>query len=111
MDWISRCTHFAEEQLRKCSIDDWVTAQRRMKWRLAGHLARRTDGRWSEAVLSWRPTRGHRDQGHPRRRWTDGLKRFFVEHVGMEGDLWKLAAQDRQERHALEGDFISKSWF
>ncbi len=38
IDWIKRCTHLAETHLHKAALDDWVGAQRRRKWRLAGPL-------------------------------------------------------------------------
>ncbi|CAG9103151.1 unnamed protein product [Plutella xylostella] len=30
----------------------------KLKWQWAGHIARRTDGRWSRRVLKWRPRSG-----------------------------------------------------
>eukprot|EP00973_Karenia_brevis_P066770 9283285-Karenia_brevis.AAC.1 len=38
-DWIVRVTHLAEDALKKCNLDDWVAAQKRKKWRWAGHVA------------------------------------------------------------------------
>eukprot|EP00973_Karenia_brevis_P090885 12404833-Karenia_brevis.AAC.1 len=65
IDWIRRTTHLAEGSLKRAGLEDWVRAVRRKQWRWAGHLARRTDGRWSTKVLSWTPTDGYRHQGHP----------------------------------------------
>eukprot|EP00973_Karenia_brevis_P079033 10967489-Karenia_brevis.AAC.1 len=67
VEWVQRATHTAEEHLRRCGIEDWVTAQRRKKWRWAGHLARRADGRWSTKLLEWTPVDGFRNPGHPTR--------------------------------------------
>jgi len=64
IDWLKRATHISEELAHKHGLQDWVDAQRSRKWRLAGHIARRTDGRWSTKLLTWSPT-GHRSQGHP----------------------------------------------
>ncbi|KAI8426806.1 hypothetical protein MSG28_014489 [Choristoneura fumiferana] len=38
-----------------------------LKWQWAGHIARRTDGRWGRKVLEWRPRIGKRSVG--RSRW------------------------------------------
>ena len=54
-------------------IEDWVTKSRMMKWSWAGHVARRTDGRWSTAVLEWKPIGGKRNVGRPIKRWGDDL--------------------------------------
>eukprot|EP00973_Karenia_brevis_P083001 11508050-Karenia_brevis.AAC.1 len=67
-----------EECQQKLGLDDWVTAARRRKWRWAGHVARRSDGRWSTSLVSWVPENGHRRRGHPRKRWSDDLKAFFI---------------------------------
>jgi hypothetical protein len=43
------------------------------KWQRAGHIVRRTDGRWGGKVLEWRPRTGRRSVGRPPIRWTDEL--------------------------------------
>jgi hypothetical protein len=77
VQWIQRCTRIAEDQLEKASIDDWVVTQRRRKWRLAGHTARRDDNRWSETLLGWEPPCSNRGRGHPCKRWTSDLDAYF----------------------------------
>eukprot|EP00973_Karenia_brevis_P092470 12412566-Karenia_brevis.AAC.1 len=43
VDWIRRATGVAESAMSKASLEDWVTTQRRWKWKWAGHAARRKD--------------------------------------------------------------------
>ena len=71
VEWIQKATSFAESATRKAQIIDWIEEQRRRKWRLADHLSRKTDYRWSTEVLEWTPSllEGARRVGHPRRRW------------------------------------------
>ncbi|CAH2235562.1 jg9251 [Pararge aegeria aegeria] len=66
------------------------TAQRvaKLKWQWAGHIARRTDGRWGLKVLEWLPRTGKRSVGRPQTRWTDDIRR-------VAGRRWRQAAQDR----------------
>ena len=71
MEWIQRVTGIAEHEARKAKVPDWVEEQRRRKWRWAGHLMRRSDGRWSTKILQWAPVTGQRSVGHPARRWAD----------------------------------------
>jgi hypothetical protein len=58
-----------------------------LKWQWAGHIARRTDGRWGGKVLEWRPRTGRRSVGRAPTRWTDDL-------VKVAGSRWMRAAQD-----------------
>eukprot|EP00973_Karenia_brevis_P036711 5058766-Karenia_brevis.AAC.1 len=64
VDWISRATHMAEDVAAKLHVTDWVSEQRKRKWQLAGHTARRNDGRWSTQMVFWQP-HGIRNVGHP----------------------------------------------
>ena len=59
LDWIKRTTSVAEEHLRATGLDDWVVAQRKRNWAFAGHVARRTDMRWSSHLLKWCPQDGY----------------------------------------------------
>eukprot|EP00973_Karenia_brevis_P005864 799323-Karenia_brevis.AAC.1 len=64
VEWVRRTTHLAEEHFSKVAQDDWITAQRRRKFRFAGHVARREDARWDTTLLNWTPE-GRRKRGHP----------------------------------------------
>ena len=110
LEWMRRCTHSAEEHLKKASIEDWVLAQRRRKWRLAGHTARREDHRWSETMLRWQPLRSFRAQGRPCKRWSDDLDSFFYCRDGLPTWVWKAVAQDRREWQSLEDEFVATAW-
>ena len=104
VDWIIRTTHLAEASCVKAKVQDWVQQQRRKYWRWAGHVARRSDGRWSTLLLDWVPV-GSRAQGRPRKRWSDDLDEFFrTRHLAGRG-AWLAFALDRREWAALEEDF------
>jgi hypothetical protein len=44
-----------------------------LNWQWAGHISRRTDNRWGNWVLKWRPRFGRRSVGSPQARWSDNL--------------------------------------
>eukprot|EP00973_Karenia_brevis_P002922 398683-Karenia_brevis.AAC.1 len=44
-EWICRATHVSEAAAAKFNVTDWVREQRIRKFNLAGHTARRHDGR------------------------------------------------------------------
>jgi hypothetical protein len=72
-----------------------------LKWQWAGHIARRTDGRWLK-VLEWRPHTGRRSVGRPPTRWIDDL-------VKVAGSHWMRAAQDRTSWRTL-GEAYVQQW-
>ena len=76
VEWMKRTTGALKED-----IDEWVAAQRRRKWRWAGHTARRDDGRWSTKILDWLPENGRRKVGHPVKKWTDDLYILALEET------------------------------
>ncbi|CAH2207571.1 jg12303 [Pararge aegeria aegeria] len=66
-----------------------------MKWQWAGHIARRSDGRWGSKLLEWQPRTGKRSVVRPPTRWTDDIKRIA-------GSRWIQADQNRGVRNALQ---------
>ena len=94
VDYIRRATGIARFHMKKAGLHDWVQTQRVRKWRLAGHLARREDNRWSTKVLMWTPLTGCRSVGRPKARWSDALDNFFARCVDTT-EPWLLLAGDR----------------
>ena len=81
---------------------DWVTEQRRRKWKWAGHVARRTDGRWSTRVLHWLPSKGERTRGRPATRWENDLEKF----AASRNAKWEVWAKDRGTWEYLEAEYV-----
>ncbi|CAH2235024.1 jg1294 [Pararge aegeria aegeria] len=76
-----------EEIRRRTRVTDIAQRVVKLKWQWAGHIARRTDGRWGSKVLEWRPRTGKRSVGRPPTRWTEDIRR-------VAGSRWRQAAQD-----------------
>ena len=76
-DWVQRCTHEAEQQLRKLGIQDWNSIQKQRKTKTAAHIATEQH-KWTHHALQWDPQTthpvAHRRQARPKTRWTDDLK-------------------------------------
>ncbi|CAH2268262.1 jg15893 [Pararge aegeria aegeria] len=72
---------------RRTRVTDIAQRVTKLKWQWAGHIARRTDGRWALKVLEWRPLTGKRSVGRPPTTWTDDIRR-------VAGSRWRQAAQD-----------------
>ncbi|KAJ8706628.1 hypothetical protein PYW07_012706 [Mythimna separata] len=73
---VSLRDHMRNEDIRKrTKVTDIARSIAKLKWQWAGHIARRTDGRWGRKVLEWRPRTGRRSVGRPPTRWTDDLAR------------------------------------
>ena len=105
--WMKRATRKAEEAMAKHSVPCWVKESYRRKYRWAGHVARRDDGRWSRQVLCWSPV-GLRAQGRPLTRWSDPLNKFFDSVSAAVGQCidWMSVAQDREEWKQYETHFV-----
>jgi hypothetical protein len=116
VDWIRRVTHEIEENLERAGLEDWVLTQRRRKFRWAGHVCRRDDGRWSTRLLMWQPEAGPRQggkgrgrqQSRPKRRWEDSLVKF-MDCFSNPCD-WKFIAHSRDEWQKLEEAYIKMDW-
>ncbi|KAL0832165.1 hypothetical protein ABMA28_001622 [Loxostege sticticalis] len=91
-----------EEIRRRTKVTDIARRIANLKWQWAGHIARRTDGRWGRKVLEWRPRTGRRSVGRPPTRWTDDL-------VKVAGGAWMRAAQDRVLWKSL-GEAYVQQW-
>ena len=97
VEYIKRATHTSNELALQSGVHDWVVTQRVRKWKLAGNVARRQDGRWSQRILAWRPwfrKLAYRDVGRPVQRWDDSI-------VAMAGSSWTDAARDQNLWEAL----------
>ena len=87
-DFVRRVTHNMEAVLASYQLEDWIVHHRRRKWSFAGRLARCTDGRWSNRLLTWIPYLGAgRGVGCPRARWDDCI-------VKLAGGDWANHSQD-----------------
>ena len=106
-EWVQRVNKMTKEEMQKAGICDWVSAVRQQIWRLAGHIARRSDGRWSTKMLDWTPDGERRRHGRPLKRWHEDIMSFF-QSIGAEGkDAWRMAAACREEWASYEQEFSS----
>ena len=105
-EWIRRATTLAADAARKAGVVDWVEEERRRKWRWAGHVARREDGRRSRRLLDWEPLGGRRSWGRPVIRWEDTLCQF----AKTKGETWTTAAKDKNKWGSWEDDFVAVRW-
>ena len=104
--WVRRVTAEAELVMSRLEIPDWVTEQRRRKWSWAGHIARRTDGRWTRKMLDYQPE-GTRAQRRPVTRWETSLDSFVSRIFGQDSATgsWKELARDSDSWKLMTDDF------
>lgn len=82
-------------------VRDVIDVVMRLKWKWAGHIARRTDGRWTRSILDWIPEDGYRPKGRPFGRWGDVISKF-------SGAKWILKAQNRTHWKSEEETFVQQ---
>ena len=102
VDYIRRSTRTAERCMEDNGVENWVAAQRRRKWRWAGHVARLADRRWTQLALSWTPD-GSRRVGRPVTTWENDLIHFVRERTN--GQSWFKYAASRENWKGLEDDY------
>ena len=61
----------------RTKVEDVIKTAKKMKWSWAGHIARRTDGRWTTNVLQWIPREKKRPRRRPNARLVGEIKRLF----------------------------------
>jgi Reverse transcriptase (RNA-dependent DNA polymerase) len=99
---ITRKDRKRNEWVRKQTrVRDVIDVAKQLKWRWAGHIARRKDGRWTNAVIQWYPRGTKRPQGRPKSRWIDELVKFG-------GNTWQRTTQDRESWRKLGEAFIQQ---
>ena len=100
VEYLKRTARSVETLADKHCLENWVRTHRRLKWRLAGKLARTSDGRWSKTILSWKPwEETGRARGRPKTRWTDMLEKHA-------GGNWQDIAQDEPLWRMLEEGLV-----
>ena len=72
---------------KDCKTNKWIREQTKVrdimkvikqrKWKWAGHVTRRRDGRWSTQITEWTPLEGKRNRGRQRKRWRDEIQQFW----------------------------------
>lgn len=99
LSWRDRVPN--ESLRRRTGVVDAVERIALLKWNWAGHVARRTDNRWTRRIIEWRPRQeAYRSRGRPPTRWTDDIKR-------VESN-WMNAARDREKWRKLREAYVQQ---
>ena len=105
-----RATRECEAMMQEHCVPDFVQEVHRRKFRWAGQVARRQDGRWTREVLTW-SLDGKRPRKRPLTRWTHSLQKFASTLHGDESfgsnECWMALAQDEDVWRSLETDYIN----
>ena len=115
-DWIKRCTREAETRMNKLRLDDWVTMQRRRKWRWIPRLIT-CDQKWTTSAIHWDPyldtkLNAQRRPGRPKTRWMDDIRTYLQHHFHRQPktthDLtWEQLAKDTYIWDTLEDGYVN----
>ena len=108
-DWIQRVTRLAVEQMKKAHVEDRGVAARNATWTLAGHISRRSDGRWSTEMLDWCPEGGGRRVGQPSKRWRDDIERVSSKLLEADSaEEWRIYAESREDWKRLQERWLEE---
>ena len=101
-----RATAAAETVMSTFDVPDWVEEVHRRKFRFAGQVARRTDGRWTREVLEWSAT-SIRKRGRLVVRWSDSLKKCLNQGSQCSNIFWLTLAEDADSWSSLEDGYVN----
>lgn len=73
---------------QKTQVTDVIQRIRSLKWQWAGHIARRTDNRWTTKITMWYPRGIKRPRRRPNLRWDHDIRK-------QAGTTWSRTAKDR----------------
>ena len=108
LDWLKRVTSEAEKKLGELGYDDWLTKQRRKKWRWAKRIANMSEDRWALKASLWDPQwsiKASRGVGRPKLRWDQDILAFLNEQK-ITNPWLEVAKQPLWEE--LEPLFVSR---
>jgi hypothetical protein len=83
----------------KTKVTDIIQRVKSLKWQWAGHIARRTDNRWTTRTIEWYPRGIKRPRKRPKDRWDRDIRR-------LAGTTWFRLAGDRNKWKLLEQEYI-----
>ena len=82
-------------------VTDIIHRIKSLKWQWAGHIARRTDNRWTTKIVEWYPRGIVRPRRRPDMRWDYDI-------VNMAGRKWHQTAKDRDIWKSHKRDYITQ---
>ena len=92
-------------QINKGLVSDWVKQQRVCKWRWAGHVLRRKDGRWARRMLHWVPhgalEESAREHGQKWETWAEDNNAWRTDEAGFAKRAKVRGGGDPQIRNSV----------
>ena len=85
----------------KTGVTDIIDKVKSLKWKWAGHAARRKDNRWTSVVLNWTPRNLRRPRRKPKDRWNIDIIKYL-------GVAWHREAQNRDNWRTLGEAYIRR---
>ena len=109
-NWQQETTNSCKKELDKYKVTDWVVGQRARQFGFAGHTMRRTDGRWTTALITWHD--GNQNKVHKpikSKDWDYDIIKWFKNSFPKDHREWQEIAQNREVWTGLK-DRYSVEW-
>ena len=99
-------------QINKGLVSDWVKQQRVCKWRWAGHVLRRKDGRWARRMLHWVPhgalEESAREHGQKWETWAEDNNAWRTDEAGFAKRAKMRGGGDPKKEIVLHLEIFSR---
>ena len=103
--------------MKRIKIEDWVTMQRRRKWRWLQNVVTSGDTKWNLTALLWNPSNNpdlnaKRLPGRPKKRWINDIldtleTQLQADNKNAARHTWIDIAQDGQAWARLEQAYVN----
>ena len=90
---------------QKTKVKDVLETISKLKWNWAGHIARRTDNRWTSRTTFWTPRGYTRNRGRQKTRWRDDLDQHKRQwhREAEDRNLWRDLGKAYVQQRTFEG--------
>ena len=89
-------TKECRKELQKYKVTNWVNGQRSRQFGMAGHVIRKTDGRWAKALINWymgKPT----GRNTTKQYWEHDIEAWIKQKFPLDHSTWQQMAGNSEQ--------------
>ena len=107
-NWIQETSKECKKELQKYKVTNLVNGQRSRQFGMAGHVMRKTDGRWSNALLKWDEGKM---QGHNTTTlyWEHDIEVWIKRRFPDDHSTWQQLARNAEQWTKLRNEY-AEDW-
>ena len=99
-------TKECKKELHKHKVTNWVNGQRSRHFGMAGHVIRKTDGRWSNALINWyvgKPAGRNTTNQY----WEHDIEAWIKQKFPFDHSTWQQVAKDPDKLTKWRDEYVT----